>query len=239
LFVYDAPAGASGPSCLVSAPLGVPASSLSGTFPFRVSCAGFTATTTEARFDVSADGSTLEVRMQADAGTTDLGASWAVNITQVELPQVGLGDCVNGTTPALYGSQTTSSEGVCFDTGYMYAPGAPGGSVNVTPGWTGGLDVLAETQTVAVGGTPGTDLQYFTGSTYTAAACNAGFTCGTATFVTLPGDEQDAGGPAFVVSKLSAMFPGLVTGLLGLIGVLCAALAVYYVFRLFSRRGWS
>ncbi len=141
---------------------------------------------------MTAEGSTLEVRMQQDAGTTALGASWVVNVTQDELPQVGLGDCVNGATPNLYGSQTTSSEGVCFDTGYMYAPGAPGGSSNVTPGWTGGMDVLAETKTAGVGGTPGTDLQYFTGSSYTAAACNATNSCGTASFVSMPLDDASS-----------------------------------------------
>lgn len=221
LVVDRAVAGAASPSCSLSAVEGVPASSLSGSFPFFLSCAALPADVTGLRFEVSAEGSTVEVRAYLDStsvSATGWGSASAnsmmVRVTAAGMDYFGEGDCANGALPAngIYGSQTTATVGVCIDTGNI-GGSFPTGAVQSTSG----TDVLVNTRTAAVGGTPGSDLQLFTGASFAGASCNSGYTCGTASFVVLPYDSPSPVASWFPSSAFTVGFAfwgsGLVLGL--------------------------
>jgi hypothetical protein len=196
-------AGATGASCVVSAPQGVPVSSTSGSFPFFVSCSSLVANTSAVLFKVSNGTTVIEVRATVDAGnitsTGWAGGAFFVRATADTLPYFGQGECLNGAVNgSLYGFGTFAQYGTCLDTSVF--------SGNSGAGWFGDVQVaspadtaiLVETKTLVVGGTVGTDVEEYTGTGFTVAACNAGHTCGTASFVSLNGDDT---------SPLNTWFP--------------------------------
>ena len=216
-------AGATEATCTVSAPQGVPASSLSGTFPFRVSCSGLPAGVQGVRFEVSGQGVTMDVRVYETVASTSnagFGSSFSVTVQAGALWMAGAGgDCTGGTAPVagfFAASGTRANFGSCVDTTEGTC------CVVVTPGLasSAAITVGVETQTLLEGGTVGSDLQeyvYFSSTNYIPASCNAGGTCGTVSFVSLPGDDPLAVNSWFPVSMLIESFlasgMGFVVGL--------------------------